>query len=186
MLSHGFPQIYWQFLANIERLRHVILPLPVASLGGLRALQHLALQDLLPLPSFIYLDAAHEKGETLVEIMNAFHLLSPGGILLGDDLDWPAVETDLQEFMLTQPSVMGLNDPILGNVPGLAFSESRGYWVLASDPPQWAIRKQAGGSEELRVFVESAEDGDNPTEYTPIRPEDHRASAPFEDGNRVQ
>ena len=33
------------------------------------------------------------------------------------------------------------------------------------------MRKETGGLAELRDFVDSAEDGDHPTEYTPLRPE---------------
>ena len=54
--------------------------------------QHLAIRAAVPQPDFVYLDAAHEKGETLIEIRRAFDLLRPGGVLVGDDLDWPAVE----------------------------------------------------------------------------------------------
>ena len=60
-------------------------------------------------------------------------------------------------------------------VKGLAFSETLGYWVLPTDPPQWVIRKRAGGLEELRSFVDNAEDGEHPAEYTPARPEDKEA-----------
>lgn len=45
-----------------------------------------------------HLDASHEKGETLIEMTQAFALLEPGGVLVGDDLDWPAVLSDLLIF----------------------------------------------------------------------------------------
>ena len=51
---------------------------------------------------FLYLDSAHLKGETLLEITEAYRLMRPGGVLLGDDLDWPAVESDLSEFLRAQ------------------------------------------------------------------------------------
>ena len=92
LLNHGLPQVFWQFVANCRRRADVIFPWPLASLTALRALQHLAIRGAVPQPDFVYLDAAHEKGETLIEIRRAFELLRPGGVLVGDDLDWPAVE----------------------------------------------------------------------------------------------
>ena len=96
LLEHGLPSLYFQFLANTLRQQYVILPLPLASLCALRALQHLAADGTTPQPDFIYLDASHEKGETVLEMTQAFRLLRAGGVLVGDDLDWPAVSSDAQ------------------------------------------------------------------------------------------
>jgi predicted O-methyltransferase YrrM len=66
---------------------------------------------------FLYLDSAHLKGETKLEITEAFKLVRPGGILLGDDLDWPAVEADLSSFLADHAestSLPGLVGSMLG------------------------------------------------------------------------
>jgi hypothetical protein len=33
----------------------------------------------------IYLDSAHEQGETLIELALYWNILQPGGVLFGDD-----------------------------------------------------------------------------------------------------
>lgn len=50
-------------------------------------------------PEVVYLDSAHEKGETLLELHTAFRALSPGGVLFGDDTAWPAVRHDVFAFV---------------------------------------------------------------------------------------
>jgi len=58
-----------------------------------------ARQHLPVAPQVIYLDSAHEKGETLLELHTAFRALSPGGVLFGDDTAWPAVRHDVLAFV---------------------------------------------------------------------------------------
>eukprot|EP00435_Cladocopium_sp_Y103_P030057 s4332_g7.t1 len=99
LLKDGCPQLYMQFMVNTAKYADIIVPFPIASLCGLRALQLLAAEGRTPLVDFLYLDSAHLKGETRLEITEAFRLMRPGGILLGDDLDWPAVEADLSSFL---------------------------------------------------------------------------------------
>merc|ERR1712013_445168 len=93
----------------------------------------------------MYLDSAHEKGETLLEINQAFKLVAPGGVLLGDDLDWSAVESDLHAFIsqLDLDVITGPDDPLLASIPGLVFcpTPAPGYWVVDSTPRQWLLRK---------------------------------------------
>ena len=55
LLEHGLPGLYYQFMANTLRRQEVVLPLPLASLCAIRALQHLAVDGVAPQPAFIYL-----------------------------------------------------------------------------------------------------------------------------------
>jgi predicted O-methyltransferase YrrM len=49
---------------------------------------------------FVYLDSAHEAGETFLEMNLYYDLLRPGGVLLGDDFSWfPAVKYDVRKFL---------------------------------------------------------------------------------------
>jgi hypothetical protein len=52
----------------------------------------------LPRPEAIYLDAAHEQGETLIELQTAWELLASGGLLMGDDWAWAGVRHDVLAF----------------------------------------------------------------------------------------
>eukprot|EP00931_Biecheleriopsis_adriatica_P062772 TRINITY_DN37913_c0_g1_i1.p1 TRINITY_DN37913_c0_g1~~TRINITY_DN37913_c0_g1_i1.p1 ORF type:complete len:387 (+),score=66.64 TRINITY_DN37913_c0_g1_i1:59-1219(+) len=184
MLQHGHPNLYWQFMANVESMRDVILPLPLASTCALRALHRLAVRNDITLTEFIYLDSAHEKGETLLEITQAFQLLKAGGVLLGDDLDWPAVESDLHVFIsqLGHDATTGADDEMLQGTAGLLFcpTPAPGYWVVDSHPRQWLLRKAPNRTDEeqldsLRAFLGKEENGEIPTEYVPLTDADHQA-----------
>ena len=107
------------------------MPLPLASLCALRALQHLSVDRVVGRPDFIYLDASHEKGETLLEMSQGFALLRPGGVLVGDDLDWPAVEADLASFCAQERAwfVPPEEDEMLSKVEGLHAQTKHGHWV---------------------------------------------------------
>ena len=50
------------------------------------------------MPEVIYLDSAHEAGETLLELQLAWSILAPGGVLFGDDWKWHAVRNDVLRF----------------------------------------------------------------------------------------
>ena len=99
-LEGGRPTIYERFLASVrDQENHArVLPLCMTSSVGTRLLRNLkASGRISELPTVIYLDSAHEAGETLLEIQNAWDLLPPGGVLFGDDWDWPAVESDVRQ-----------------------------------------------------------------------------------------
>jgi cephalosporin hydroxylase len=95
------PTIYERFLANILSRGHhdVILPIMTTSSVGLKLLPRLVQEQRLSvLPQVIYLDAAHEVDETLLEVKSSWALLPAGGALLGDDWEWPAVRSDVLKF----------------------------------------------------------------------------------------
>ncbi|CAE8651037.1 unnamed protein product, partial [Polarella glacialis] len=184
LLENGFPRLYWQFMANVQRRREVILPLPLASLSATRVLQQLAVRQVVPLPEFVYLDSAHVQGETLMEIIQAFRLLPEGGVLVGDDLDWPAVESDLLAFLQTEPPVTGSEDPLLLGLPNLFFRADSGYWVLDTTPRQWLLRKRAGAGRlsELRHILEVEDYGETTTEYVALTDADREALQCYHEG----
>ena len=92
---HGQPSVYHQFLVNIihAQLTEHVLPMMASSFIGAQILGTLGLAADL-----IYLDSAHELRETFFELGLYWPLLSPGGILVGDDLNWQAVNRDVKLF----------------------------------------------------------------------------------------
>lgn len=94
-LKHGYPSVYFQFLANVVRagLQDVIVPFPQTSataakwfrLNGVKA-------DL------IYIDGSHEEDDVLSDLRDYWGLLSDSGILFGDDYDWPGVKAAVDRF----------------------------------------------------------------------------------------
>ena len=117
--QHGQPTLYHQFLVNMisANLTRVVLPFVVPSFIGARSLEHLRL-----LADFIYLDSAHEQGETFIELGLYWRCLSPGGILAGDDLNWQAVGHDVRLFA----RVHGLKVS--------SFNDCHHYWVHETRP----------------------------------------------------
>lgn len=94
-VTEGRPTVYYQFLANMikENLTRTVLPVSMTSIIGARFLQTFQFR-----PQVIYLDSAHEQGETLIELALYWNLLRPGGVLFGDDWGWISVRCDVKKF----------------------------------------------------------------------------------------
>lgn len=92
---NGRPQVYEQFMANIigHNLTEVVLPFSTTSILGARFLHIFNFH-----PQAIFLDSAHEQGETLIELALFWPLIQPGGVLFGDDWDWKTVRCDVKKF----------------------------------------------------------------------------------------
>ena len=75
-------------------LSETVLPLTMSSTAAARLL------DMMQWTiDVIYVDTAHEQGDTLVELHYYYSLLRPGGLLLGDDYEWfPSVNHDVDVF----------------------------------------------------------------------------------------
>lgn len=123
-LAEGRLTIYDRFLANVvaSHVDDVILPVVATSLVGMRLLKRLhgtVPQRLTELPEIIFLDSAHEIGETMLELETGWDLLAPGGVLFGDDWAWVAVRHDVTVFAAR---------------PGLKFSQERINALLSANP----------------------------------------------------
>ena len=81
-LKHGFPQQYFQFLANIvlSKLEDAIFPMPMTSYAAGTILAEVGMTF-----DFAYIDAHHDEEEVLGDIRRFYALLRPGGIMMGDD-----------------------------------------------------------------------------------------------------
>ncbi|CAK9052789.1 unnamed protein product [Durusdinium trenchii] len=144
MDEFGHSRIYEMFLANVRYSGHedYILPLRVSSITGLRLLRTLFEQGRIDHPpEIIYLDSAHEAGETLLEVTEAWRLLAVPGVLFGDDWSWPGVQSDvlrfaqdLQQRHLTDEELHRFDWPTssaIQPVPGLAVvDQDDGAWML--------------------------------------------------------
>lgn len=93
--KNGFPDIGTTFQRRMisEGLEDTVYPLPFYSIGGARLLYLLGYQI-----DVVYVDSAHELGETLIELFMFWQLLRPGGVLLGDDEYFEAVAHDRKVF----------------------------------------------------------------------------------------
>jgi hypothetical protein len=93
--QHGMPTLYHIWLLNMIAFNHTehVLPLVAPSLLAARILDYSRLAA-----DIIYLDSAHEKHETFLELAAFWALIRPGGLLMGDDFNWLSVSHDVQLF----------------------------------------------------------------------------------------
>lgn len=103
-LKNGYPQVYFDFLANVVRhnLTGSITPVPNTSLIGCQILKHKGV-----VADLIYIDGSHDTEDVRSDIQAYRELLRPGGIMFGDDFDWPsvrvAVSAELTAFDTSGP-----------------------------------------------------------------------------------
>ena len=97
MSRHGWPQLYYQFMANVVRrdLQDYICPFAQTSETAFQYFAQLNLR-----PEVVHIDAAHDYESVSRDITNFFSLLAPGGALVGDDFsaEWPEVIWAATEF----------------------------------------------------------------------------------------
>ena len=100
-LENGIPTIYKRFLANCKYsgFEDKILPINATTSVGIKLLQRLFNQKRISLlPNYIYLDSAHEKDETFIELSLCWNCLINNSILFGDDWEWNAVREAVIKF----------------------------------------------------------------------------------------
>lgn len=103
-LENGIPTIYKRFLANCKfsGFEDKILPINATTSVGIKLLQRLFIQKrITSLPNYIYLDSAHEKDETFIELSICWNCLTDNSILFGDDWNWEPVMEDVIKFSNT-------------------------------------------------------------------------------------
>jgi predicted O-methyltransferase YrrM len=111
----GNPVIFDRFMVNMiaSGLTETVIPFRTTSVVAARTLKVLNWEI-----DFVYLDSAHECGETFLELSLYRDLLRPGGVLFGDDYaGFPAVKHDLDLFCR-----------IHGYTP--AFTGDRDTWMI--------------------------------------------------------
>jgi len=94
--SDGNPKIFDYFMTKMidNDLTNTVIPLRVSSVVAARMLKVLKYEI-----DFVYVDSAHECGETFMELSLYHDILKIGGVLFGDDYyGFPAVKHDVDIF----------------------------------------------------------------------------------------
>jgi hypothetical protein len=93
--KHGFPSVYYRFLANVCHREHQqrIVPFPMTSTAAALWLMRTDLRADL-----IYIDASHEEEDVYQDLIDYHGLLTPGGIIFGDDWGWSGVRAAVERF----------------------------------------------------------------------------------------
>jgi hypothetical protein len=94
-LQQGFPALYPQFLDNVvsRQCADVIVPLPMPSTIAARYLAHFNLKADL-----IFFDGSHDQKDVYDDLCGYFPLLASGGVMCGDDFQWPGVAASVKQF----------------------------------------------------------------------------------------
>ncbi|MBI3549126.1 MAG: class I SAM-dependent methyltransferase [Elusimicrobia bacterium] len=94
-LRHGYPSVYYQFLANVVRagLRDIVIPFPQTSTIAAKWLRKNGVRAEL-----VYIDASHDEDDVLSDLQNYWPLVTDRGVLFGDDYDWPSVRDAVDRF----------------------------------------------------------------------------------------
>lgn len=102
--KHGFPTVYYQFLANVchHGFQDRIIPFPQTASTAALWLRYYGIKADL-----IYLDASHEEEHVYEDLCNYWEILSPSGILFGDDYSWDGVRLAVDRFAKEQNRKIG-------------------------------------------------------------------------------
>lgn len=92
---HGFPTVYYQFVANVihHGCQDLITPFPqTATIAALWFRRYGIKAEL------IYIDGSHEEEDVYADLVSYWDLVRPGGVLLGDDWGWDGVRLAATRF----------------------------------------------------------------------------------------
>jgi len=92
---HGYPMLYFQFLSNMQHQNCLenLHPMPNTSANCARWFGKKKIKADL-----IYVDGSHEIPDVYYDCCNYWELLSPGGIMFGDDIRYGPVEACVNNF----------------------------------------------------------------------------------------
>ena len=94
-LNHGYPTVYYQFLANVchAGFQDVVIPFPQTSTIAAQFLRTHAIQADL-----IYIDGSHEEEDVYQDLQDYWPILKPSGTVFGDDYSWDGVRLAVERF----------------------------------------------------------------------------------------
>lgn len=93
--ENGYPRLYDHFLSHIivRGLQDHIQPLPQTSVNAARILAAYELRF-----DWVFIDASHDALDVMVDMSMYWPLVNTGGVLCGDDWNWPGVKQAVEDF----------------------------------------------------------------------------------------
>ena len=106
-LQNGYPTFYKRFLSNVANvgLSDMVVPLPMPSQIGASYLKDFDLRAEL-----IYIDGSHDEKDVYDDLTAYWDLLSPGGVVFGDDWPWDSVANAVKAFCASVGVPYQVND----------------------------------------------------------------------------
>jgi hypothetical protein len=94
-LLNGYPTVFYQFLANVchKGFQDRIVPFPQTTSTAALWLRQYGMS-----PELVYIDASHEEEDVYQDLCDYWELLSPDGVLFGDDYSWDGVRLAVNRF----------------------------------------------------------------------------------------
>ena len=99
-LKHGYPTVYYQFLANVchKGFQDRIVPFPQTASTASLWLRYYGIT-----PELVYIDASHEEEHVYEDLCNYWDVVADGGVLFGDDyFSWDGVRLAVDRFAKEQ------------------------------------------------------------------------------------
>lgn len=101
-IRNGRPTLHEQFMANVVHagLQNRVVPIPLPSRLASRVLSDMRLGGAPLTAAMIYIDGAHDEESVNEDIASYWPLVSPGGVMLGDDCaePWVGVINAVEKF----------------------------------------------------------------------------------------
>lgn len=99
-LLNGYPQIYYQFLANVmwHKLNDIIIPFPITSIIAARFLRNAMVEA-----EMIYVDGSHDEVDVYMDLVYYGKLMScdKRSVMFGDDYRiYNGIRNDLDKYCL--------------------------------------------------------------------------------------
>lgn len=93
--KNGYPRLYDHFLSHVirEELQDYIQPLPQTSVNAARILSAYELSF-----DWVFIDASHDTLDVFLDMSMYWPLVKTGGVLCGDDWNWPGVRKAVEDF----------------------------------------------------------------------------------------
>lgn len=106
-LQNGYPTFYQRFLSNMAKADCAdnLIPLPMPSQIAHRYLSHYNIASEL-----IYVDGSHDEKDVYEDLISYWELLTPGGVIFGDDWPWESVANAVQRFCRDKGVNYGLEE----------------------------------------------------------------------------
>jgi Methyltransferase domain len=94
-LRHGYPSVYYQFLANVchKEFQDRIIPFPQTSSAAALWFRRFGITA-----DMIYVDASHEEEDVYQDLCSYWEIVSDRGLMFGDDYSWDGVRLAVQRF----------------------------------------------------------------------------------------
>lgn len=119
--SGMLPNLYHQFLSNVMYAGQTkkIMPLRASTTEAANSTEMTDVIASVGRPKIIFIDASHQYPDVLFDMRSYWPLLDTGGIMCGDDAEWPGVKQSIMEFCAEA---------------GTSVRYDQGYWEFGPKP----------------------------------------------------